>query len=116
MINFDNLSANVSDKIIWEVVKVISSNEDIFNYIKSGEADYFGFSSEEELWQDRILFRPNRYTEFVSCIDYVYSEDGRERAVRVTYILLKLKSLFRDWEDEKILKQVRKFISTFTNL
>lgn len=116
MVNFDILSTTVSHKIIWEVVRVIYSNEDILDYIKSGKADYFGFGSEEELWQDRILFRPNRYAEFVCCIDYIYSEDDRERAERVTYVLLKLRSLFQDWEDEKILKQVREFISTFTNL
>ena len=98
-----------------EIVRTIYDNNEMLEYIKSGKADYFGFASEEELWEDRILFRTHRYAEFTCCIDYVCSEDGKDSTDKIIYVLLKLRATFRDWEDEKVLVQVKEFINTFNN-
>lgn len=114
MFNFDSLSGTAVTKIIHEISRTIENNDDICDYIISGKATYFGFDPEQELWEDRVLFRPNRDAQFVCCIDYISNLDDRQRAEKVTYMLTKLKTTFRDLQDEKVLEEVRKFISTFT--
>jgi hypothetical protein len=112
---FETLTLQAAWKIIYEILRAITSNPKVFNYIKSGKADYFGIDEEEEMWEDIVLFRPNKYAQFINCFEYISVELDIERADRVQYLLIKLKTTFRDLEDEKVLNRVRDFISTFTN-
>lgn len=114
MIEFKNLSRSAAWKILFEIVRTVHNNPEVFDYIKSGKADYFGFDSSEELWEDQLLFRCSKYTKFITCTDYMIVETELERISGVQYILLKLRTTFQDLEDEKMLEKVRDFISTFT--
>ena len=114
MIEFRSLSRSVAWKILFEIVRTVHNNPEVFEYIKNGKADYFGFDDSEELWEDQLLFRCHKYAEFITCTDYMIVETELERINRVQYILLKLRTTFQDLEGEKVLEKVKEFISTFT--
>lgn len=115
MIEFKSLPHSVAWKILFEIVRTVHSNPEVFEYIKRGKANYFGLDSSEELWEDQLLFRCNKYAKFITCTDYMIVDSELERIDRVQYVLLKLRTTFQDSEDEKVLEKVRESISTFIN-
>ena len=96
MIEFKSLTSSAVWKILYEIVKTVHNNPEVLEYIKSGKADYFGFDLSEELEVDQLLFRSNRYGEFITCTDYLTVDSEAERIVSVQYVLCKLESAFRD--------------------
>lgn len=115
MIEFKSLTSSAAWKILFEIVRTVHNNPEVLEYIKSGKADYFGFDSSEELWEDQLLFRPNKNAEFITCTNYLNVDNEVERIDLVQYVLCKLGAIFQDLEDEKVLEKVREYISTFTN-
>jgi hypothetical protein len=115
MIEFKSLTKSAACKIQYEIVKTVHNHPEVLEYIKSGKADYFGFDENEELERDQLLFRSCRYAEFMTCTDYLATDNEVERIGLVQYVLGKLESTFRDLQDEKVLKKVREYISIFTN-
>ena len=115
MIEFESLTSSAAWKILFEIVRTVHNNPEVLKYIKSGKADYFGFDSSEELWEDQLLFRPNKNAEFIICTDYLTVDNEVERIDLVQYVLCKLGATFRDLEDERVLEKVREYLYTFTN-